>query len=112
HLIVSIPPKHAVAYIVKCLKGASSHYLTQAGVTFAWQRGYGVLTLGERQRPQAETYVRDQKVHHEAETSIAWLERYAEFDEGLEDTGIKVYGVPYNMREQRASYDVLGEPPF
>ena len=112
HMIVSVPPKHAVAYVVKRLKGASSHDLTQAGVTFSWQRGYGVLTFGERQRSTAEAYVRDQKIHHEEETTNAWLERFAEFDEGPDSKGIQVDGVPPIVAEQGAVYDVLGEPPF
>ncbi|OGO35984.1 MAG: hypothetical protein A2W35_18075 [Chloroflexi bacterium RBG_16_57_11] len=60
HLIVSIPPHHSVAEVIKSLKGASSHDLKLAGVLgkdFAWQRGYGVFTLGERQRKDAEAYV-------------------------------------------------------
>ena len=77
HLLVAIPPKHAVGDVVKRLKGSSSHYLNHAGglaYEFAWQRGYGALTLGERQRPKAEAYVRDQKDHHEQQTANAWLD--------------------------------------
>lgn len=56
HLLVAIPPKHSVAGIVKRLKGSSSYYLNTSGLSaepFAWQRGYGVLTLGESQLPRA-----------------------------------------------------------
>ena len=114
HMIVAIPPKRAIAYIVKRLKGASSYDLTQAGATFSWQRGYGVLTFGEGQRSTAEAYVRDQKIHHEDETTNAWLERCAEFDEGPESKGIQADGVPpiVAVAERSAGYDVLGEPPF
>ena len=54
HLIISIPPKHSVAWVVKNLKGSSSHfvnYVAAPGSTFAWQRGYGYLSLGEGQCP-------------------------------------------------------------
>ena len=115
HLVVSIPPKHAVAYVVKCLKGASSHDFNQTGgldYTFAWQRGYGALSLGERQRPIAEAYVAGQKKHHEHQTANAWLERYAEFDEGPDDVGITSGSVPSIVREQRVAYETWGEPPF
>jgi REP element-mobilizing transposase RayT len=115
HLVVSIPPKHAVAYVVKRLKGASSHDLNHVGgldYHFAWQRGYGALSLGERQRPVAEAYVANQKQHHEHQTTNAWLERYAEFDEGPDDVGITPCPVPSIAREQRATYDAWGEPPF
>jgi len=115
HLVVSIPPKHAVAYVVKRFKGASAHDINQAGRLdhhFAWQRGYGALSLGERQRPVAEAYVANQKRHHEGQTGNAWLERYAEFDEGPDDVGITPGSAPPIAREQRAAYDTWGEPPF
>ena len=115
HLVVSIPPKHAVAYIVKRLKGASSHDINQAGdldYQFAWQRGYGALSLGELQRPTAEAYVAHQKQHHECQTANAWLERYAEFDEGPDDMGIVPGEVPPILREQGTTYAAWGEPPF
>ena len=115
HLVVSIPPKHAVAYVVKRLKGASSHDINQAGdldYQFAWQRGYGALSLGELQRPKAEAYVARQKQHHECQTTNGWLERYAEFDEGPDDVGIVPGEVPPVLREQGTAYAAWGEPPF
>ena len=39
HVVAAIPPKHAVADVVKRLKGASSHYLNHEGgldYQFAW----------------------------------------------------------------------------
>jgi len=115
HLVISIPPKHAVAYVVKRLKGASSYDLNHTGrldYHFSWQRGYGALSLGERQRPQAEAYVVNQKEHHERQAVNAWLERYAEFDEGPDDVGIAPDAVLPILREERAIYDALGESPF
>jgi len=115
HLVVSIPPKHAVAYVVKRLKGASSHDINQTGALdqhFTWQRGYGALSLGERQRPEAEAYVAGQKQHHERQTTNAWLERYTEYDEGPQDAGIVPDGVPPIMREEGIPYDAWGEPSF
>jgi len=115
HLIMAIPPKHAVADVVKRLKGASSHDLNHAGeldATFAWQRGYGALSLGERQRPQAEAYVNNQKAHHSQQTSIAWLERGDELDEGPPDAGVPLTPVSAIAREPQAAYVVDGESPF
>jgi putative transposase len=82
HMIVSIPPKRSVSEVVKGLKGASSHYLNQLGYSFAWQRGYGVLTLGESQRSFAESYVNNQKRHHSENTMNRWLEHENDLDEG------------------------------
>ena len=97
HLVVSIPPKHAVAEVVKRLKGASSHDLNHAGgleYQFAWQRGYGALSLGEKQRAIAEDYVINQKQHHANQATNTWLEHCTEFDEGPDDLGITPTPVP------------------
>ena len=56
HIVAASPPKEAIAHVVKTLKGSSSHDLNQQGVLdtlFAWQRGYGVLSLGSRQLADA-----------------------------------------------------------
>ena len=54
HMLISIPPKHAVAYILGFLKGKSSIWVAQniagkkqnfAGHKF-WARGYYVSTVG------------------------------------------------------------------
>ena len=115
HVVVSIPPKHSVADVVKHLKGASSHDLNRDGGLqgkFAWQRGYGVFSLGESQRSVAEAYVVNQKQHHQQQTINAWLERYDELDEGPIDAGLRVDSVPAVLREQPAVYHAWGEPPF
>jgi REP element-mobilizing transposase RayT len=115
HLVAAIPPKHAVADVVKRLKGVSSPDLNHAGgldYQFAWQRGYGALTLGERQRPAAEEYVENQKQHHEQQTTNPWLEHYSEYDEGPDDVGIPPDVAPTIVREQKTTYDAWGEAPF
>jgi len=115
HLVIAIPPKHAVAHVVKHLKGASSYDLNHAAgldYQFAWQRGYGALTLGERQRPQAVDYVANQKTHHQAQTAIPWLERDADFDEGPIDSGIAPGSVLSILREPGITYFLEEEAPF
>lgn len=85
HLIVSILPKRSIAEVVKRFKGASAYHLNQTlarDERFAWQRGYGVMTLGERQRSTAEQYVNRQKEHHRQNTANSWLERVYEFNDG------------------------------
>ena len=77
HLSVSIPPTIAITEVVRRLKGASSHDVnrsTEAGA-FGWQDGYGALTFGEKNLPQVNTYVLNQKEHHARGTLIAALER-------------------------------------
>jgi len=114
-MVVSIPPKLAVAEVVKRLKGASSHYLNHEAaidVAFAWQRGYGALSFGERQRPIAKAYVAKQKQHHEDKTTNAWLERYTELDEGPPDTGMAPEPVSGVVREAAAPYETGDDLPF
>lgn len=115
HLVVAVPPKHSVAEVVKHIKGASSYDLNQnygLDRQFTWQRGYGVLSLGESQLPMAEAYVRNQKQHHEAQTTNAWLEYVAEPDEGPSDQGIVLDYVPSGVHETSARYDVNDTFPF
>jgi REP element-mobilizing transposase RayT len=85
HVVISIPPKHSVATVVKHLKGSSSHYVNHVlGVgaqPFAWQRGYGYLSLGESQCERAVAYVKGQKQHHVMDTVNSWLERVDEDNE-------------------------------
>jgi len=114
HLVVSIPPKLSVATVVKRLKGASSHNLNHRlggfDGSFAWQRGYGALSVGERQRSIAEAYVRKQKEHHQAQTTNAWLERYTEFDEGPDDADLAKNITPSIVHEDTEIYRVLDAP--
>lgn len=115
HMIVSIPPKQAVADVVKHLKGASSHDLNagHAGVgVFAWQRGYGALTFGERQLPEARAYDEKQKEHHLQQSTNAWLERDSDLDEGPPDHGLSLGPVPGIARESSEIYQASGETPF
>jgi putative transposase len=112
HMVAAIPPKHAVADIVKNIKGGSAHYVNHVicpGDRFTWERGYGCLTIGEKQRPAAESYVRNQKQHHAENTINAWLERWAEEDEG---PGSPSEGSSRVMREKESVYGPVEESPF
>lgn len=91
HVVSAIPPKHSVAYIVKTLKGSSSHYINHVICpenTFAWQRGYGCQTMGESYRLNAIRYVQQQKRLHAQQGIKPWLERMEEQDEGPLDVGM------------------------
>jgi putative transposase len=81
HLVSTIPPKLAVAEGVRQLKGVSSYYVNHKGdgaQNFAWQDGYGVLTLGERSVPDVVKYVNGQRQHHYAGTISPIFERIDE----------------------------------
>ena len=86
HLVASIPPKVSIADFVKGVKGSSAHYMNHSSVIslprFAWQRGYGVFSLGRKQLDEAVAYVRGQKEHHQRGTAILSLERDSHEDNG------------------------------
>ncbi len=86
HVVLSVPPKHSIAYVVKMLKGSSAHFvnhvLRPVEYHFQWQRGYGYLTLGQTQLARAITYVERQKEHHSQQSFNRWLEWVDEKDEG------------------------------
>jgi len=78
HVVVSIPPRLAVAGYVGQLKGASSHWVNHlSGFTgpFAWQEGYGVITFSKRSLPDVVRYVLNQHAHHATGDLISAMER-------------------------------------
>jgi len=113
HLVISIPPKHSVAWIVKNLKGNSSHFvnhvLAPGPTPFAWQRGYGYLSLGESQCERAVAYVENQKQHHQTATTNRWLERMD--DDEHDDGGAPTPpgGPSRTLREPPIAYHVGDE---
>ena len=118
HVVLAVPPKHAIADVVKELKGASSHYLNhEVGLAeaFHWQRGYGAFSMGMQHLEKARLYVENQKAHHREGSANAWLERCDEADEGPEQPGLgntETRAAPA-VREEAASYIVQqDEAPF
>ncbi len=86
HVVASIPPKLAIADFVQNVKGSSSHHMNHGPVrhalTFGWQRGYGVYSLGSKQLDNAIAYTLCQKEHHQQNTINPLLERDDNEDDG------------------------------
>jgi putative transposase len=81
HVVLSIPPKIAVADCVRHLKGASAFAINHmAGSTgkFKWQGGYGALTIGEKSLEAVMEYAAKQKEHHRENKLIEIYERIGE----------------------------------
>ena len=81
HIVLSIPPKIAVADCVRHLKGASAYainHMDGRDGQFKWQAGYGALTVGERSLETVMKYAAKQKEHHKAGTIIGVYERIDE----------------------------------
>jgi putative transposase len=78
HVVLSIPPKIAVADCVRHLKGASTfaiNHMPGSDSKFRWQGGYGALTVGERSLEIVMEYAAKQKEHHRENKLIAVYER-------------------------------------
>lgn len=78
HVVLSIPPRLALADCVRHIKGASAYAINQTipgEEKFQWQEGYGALTLGERSLPNVMRYVARQKEHHQQGKALDVYER-------------------------------------
>lgn len=83
HVIVSIPPKLALADCVRHLKGVSAYAINHMAVSdgkFKWQGGYGALTVSERFLETVKEYAARQKERHRENKLIAVYERIEEED--------------------------------
>jgi len=66
HIAASVEPNLLVSDWVGQLKGSSSHYINHEVQPKAleWQRGYGIVTFGSRDKEWVVAYVKNQKEHH------------------------------------------------
>ena len=83
HMVVSVPPKLAVATFVGQVKGVASSKINKLRLTeepFAWQEEYGAFTFDRKRLQNFVAYVQNQKQHHSQNTAIAALERDIEAD--------------------------------
>jgi putative transposase len=81
HLVVSIPPRLAVADFIGKIKGATSTRINKSGLLgrpFFWQEEYAVLSFDQKRLPRYVAYVRNQKGHHATGRLIPILERTGE----------------------------------
>lgn len=81
HIVVSIPPKLAIADCVRHLKGASAfaiNHMDGSDRKFKWQEGYGALTVSESSLEMVMQYAAKQKEHHCDNKLIAVYERIDE----------------------------------
>ena len=77
HVVVSIPPKLAVAECVRHFKGASAfaiNHMDGSDGQFRWQEGYGAFTVGENALDVVKVYAARQKEHHKEGTAIGVYE--------------------------------------
>lgn len=81
HVVVSIPPKLAVARVVKNIKGTSAfaiNHMPGSDGQFQWQEGYGALSISEISLETVKAYASEQKAHHKERTIHSFYERIEE----------------------------------
>jgi putative transposase len=65
HLALRLAPTKQAAKIVSEIKTASSIWMKQQGVKdFAWQRGYGLFSVGPADIAALVRYIETQRTHH------------------------------------------------
>ena len=77
HLLVRMPSTISLATLVKQIKGASSHLVTQRllpGEFFKWQGSYGAFSVSKLELPRMVDYIRHQEQHHRNHSIIAEYE--------------------------------------
>ena len=77
HLAASLEPNILVSDWIGKLKGGSSHYINHEVEPKAleWQRGYGIVSFGTRDRKWVIEYIQNQKEHHQKGAIYDRLER-------------------------------------
>jgi REP element-mobilizing transposase RayT len=77
HVLFRLHPSERVAEVVRSMKAASSRILSlRVGHrgAFRWQGGYGALSVSRADVEKVSDYVRRQKEHHAAGTTIEEFE--------------------------------------
>ena len=83
HCLVSMKATQNIAKIVKDLKGESSHWvnLQSAKKSFAWQDGYGAISVSPQHLPRVTKYIFNQETHHafnKLEDELKLFEHFAD----------------------------------
>ena len=90
HLLAGWGTTLSVAEMLKRLKGASSHWVSDrpdAPPGFAWQEGYGAFTVSASQEATVKKYILNQEAHHR---KVTFLEEFM--------TLLKKHGVDFDPK--------------
>lgn len=74
HMLLFIPARLSVAYVINVLKGSSSHEIKKISPEFSWQMGYGVTTLRRSDIPIVQKHIQNQEQHHQTDSIEKSLE--------------------------------------
>jgi putative transposase len=68
HILMALPPKQPLSYVVRDLKANSSRWMKESGLSFSWQEGFGAFSVSASQAPVVKAYIRNQQEHHKKRT--------------------------------------------
>lgn len=86
HCLISLGTEQTLSWIVKMLKGESSHWINQeklCSTKFQWQHEYFAVGVGESILDKTRAYIRNQEEHHRIKPFDA------EFDSMIRKYGFK-----------------------
>jgi putative transposase len=67
HTLIDLPTSISIEECIKLLKGASSHYINQNGLTkgkFRCGKGYGAFSVSPSRLVEVVMYIQSQEEHH------------------------------------------------
>lgn len=77
HLLLEVPPTQSLSFLVQQLKGVSAHFVNetlQAREPLKWRGSYAAFTVSRWDVRKIAGYIKAQKEHHGAGTTIEELE--------------------------------------
>ncbi|MBZ5704591.1 MAG: transposase [Acidobacteriia bacterium] len=64
HILLALPANRTLSDAVRDLKANSSRWMSEAGLRFAWQHGFGAFSVSPSQLPVVKNYIHGQAEHH------------------------------------------------
>jgi REP element-mobilizing transposase RayT len=64
HVLIALPPILTLARVLQTIKAYSSRWMSEHGVDFKWQEGYGAFSVSPSQIQTVVNYIQNQETHH------------------------------------------------
>lgn len=64
HLLFLLPAKMSLVSALSVLKANSSRFLSDQGLDFEWQKGYGAFSVSASNVENVSAYIRNRPAHH------------------------------------------------
>ncbi len=64
HVLIALPPILTLAKVLQTIKAYSSRWMSEHGVDFKWQEGYGAFSVSPSQIQTVVNYIQNQEKHH------------------------------------------------